>query len=313
MEYAGRAQAPPAPAVDPPPAAGSPRPSGTSSVPGRTSTGPSPIRTTSACRSTTRSRSRCSGGSRTASAACSPTPGRARSTRAADGSAPRTGSAAAPPASRTTTTSTPTAAVAGLRRAPHLHLGDDLGAAVRPRQALAQRRRRFLDPRQLAAQLDAARALGPALHADGGRRPGQPRVHTATRGRTWSAIRRWTIDHRRPVLQRGGLRDPGEPVRQRGAQQPARPRVLERGPRPAEERPLRRQPRAAGAGGGVQRLQPHQLAIGGAPGSPRSTTRPPSAGSRRCSAGRASSSSGSAWCIEEDARARRRLRYAAVR
>ena len=154
-----------------------------------------------------------------------------------------------------------------------------LGAAVRAGEALARRRRRVLDPRQLAAQLDGAGAVRAAVHADRGRRSGQPRHHRLLARRTWSAIPSVddpTVDRcfnpaafAIPVnefgnAERNSLRAPGFWNVDLGLQKNVR---------------ARRQQRAAGAGGGVQRLQPHQLAAGER-GRGRSTSRPPSAGSR---------------------------------
>ena len=115
-----------------------------------------------------------------------------------------------------------------------------------------------MDPRQLAAQLDGARALGPAH--DGHRRAAIPPTSAspATRGPTRWAIRTWTIPPSDkwfntaafavPVNQfgnaeRNSLRAPSYWNVDLGLQKNV---------------PLGQQPRAAGPGGGLQRLQPHQ-------------------------------------------------------
>ena len=92
---------------------------------------------------------------------------------------------------RTTGTSTTPRERVGLRHPAHPDLGDDLGAAVRPGQALAPGGRPFLDPRQLAAQLDGARPLRTADDGHGGRRSRQHRLHRLRAGRPGGRPAAW--------------------------------------------------------------------------------------------------------------------------
>ena len=239
MEYAGRAQAPPAAAIDrhrPPAHRGGARPAAALAAHQRRR---SRTPTTSGCPSTTRSSSRCSTASRRGCrqpavvhlVALDRHQQRLVRRRERD----RRRRAAVQNYHDIDANRGPV----GLRHPAHPHLGHDLGAAVRARQALAERRRRLLDPRQLAAQLDAARALGPADDAIRGRRSRPTSASPATRAPTWSATRSWRARPPDQWFNTAAFAIPRQLVRQRRAQHPARAELLERGPRPAEERPDR--------------------------------------------------------------------------
>ena len=147
--------------------------------------------------------------------------------------------------------------VSSLRHPAHPDVGDGLGAAVREGQALAPGRRAFLDPRQLAAQLDAHRPLGTAHDGHGGRGSREHRLHRLRPGRPGGRPRP-VRPHVRQVVQHGGVRGSRQPLRNRGAQQPAGAQLLDLRPRPPEERPHRPRHGGAAQDGGLQRLQPHQ-------------------------------------------------------
>ena len=101
----------------------------------------------------------------------------------------------------------------GLRHPAHPDLGLDLGAPVRTGQALAERRRRrVVDPRQLAGELDAARPLGPADGHHRRRRSREPR-HQQLLARRPRGRSRAVGSHARPVVQHGGLRGADQRLR----------------------------------------------------------------------------------------------------
>ena len=180
--------------------------------------------------------------------------------------------------SRTTTTSTRNRAVSSYD-VPHIVTwADDLGAALRARQALAERAAPaswILGNWQL--NWFAAGPLGPADDADVGGDPANIGLTGYARANLVGDPELANPDAR-PVVQRGGLRDPGELVRQRRAQHPARAELLERGPRPAEERADRRQPRSWSC---ASRRSTSSTTSTAATRGSTIDNRPPSAGSRR--------------------------------
>ena len=175
-----------------------------------------------------------------------------------------------------------------LRHPAHPDLGVHLGAPVRAGKALAERRRRLLDPRELAAELDAARPLGPADDRDGRAATRPTSASATTPGPTSWATRTSTIPTPDLWFNTAAFAAPVNAFGNSDRNILRAPSFWNVDLTLQKNIPFGGERQLELRAGGVQRLQPHQRRQPERSTSPTRT----SAGSRACRAARGRSSSG---------------------